>query len=208
MLKSMDTMKPVRLLLWFSVYCIESIDQLLSKPNELCAKELSTVTTESINPKCTHVIRLKIPLPITPLTTVINREDEHNSKESSSSLIIQYDSNMINLLTILYQIVLPISYEYEPDLICLLIGSNNIENRLITSNCLAQILYLLNGLGKVVLVHGYSINEFFSNYSIQSLQEMSISMESMQITPSTKMKQIIQLIMQQNQHRWKCLNCF
>ncbi|KAH8874934.1 hypothetical protein KSF78_0004468 [Schistosoma japonicum] len=149
-------------LLWFSVYCIESIDQLLSKPNELCAKELSTVTTESFNPKCTHVIRLKLPLPITPLTAVINREDEHNSKESLSSSIIQYDSNMINLLTILYQI------------------------KLITSNCLARILYLLNGLGKVVLVNGYSINEFFSNYSIQSLQEMSISMESMQITPSTK----------------------
>ncbi|CAH8819026.1 unnamed protein product, partial [Schistosoma curassoni] len=81
----------------------------------------------------------------------------------------------------------------------------------VTSESLARIIYLINGLGIPILINGSSINELSSNYLIQSLQGKPISIGFNELTPtspSSKMKRIIQLIIQQNHQRWKCLGYF
>ncbi|CAH8535956.1 unnamed protein product [Schistosoma rodhaini] len=101
-----------------------------------------------------------------------------------------HDTMMIDLLFILYYIFLPIIYEYEPDLIYLWNGSNyQMKNESISSDILARIIYLLNGLGKPVLINGSSINELSSISFIQSLQGKPISIgfnELIQTSPSSK----------------------
>ncbi|CAH8494367.1 unnamed protein product [Schistosoma turkestanicum] len=175
-------MKDGKSLIWCSVYYGQCADQLLIIPNELRAKDLSIYHSESIHEKNIrhNIVWLKIPLP----TTTVQCSNEQFSPEILNSHI-----NMINLLSILYHIFLPISYEYEPDLICLMIGSNPLECEYFTLDSLAQIIYLINGLGRTVLINGSSLNDLYSMNFLQSLQGKPITTglhAALPTTPSSR----------------------
>ncbi|CAI2727584.1 unnamed protein product [Schistosoma spindalis] len=200
--------------IWCSIYYDDKwTNQLLIKPNELCAKDFYTYDSESNHNDIVihHIVWLKIPLP-TGIENIDNMNEtiNHTNKKLQSKTV-NHDINMINLLSILYHIFLPISYEYEPDLIYLLNGSNQMKNEFVTFESLARIIYLINGLSIPILINGSSINELSSNYLIQCLHGKPITIgfnEFKSISPSSKMKRIIQLIIQQNHQRWKCLGYF
>ncbi|VDO85510.1 unnamed protein product [Schistosoma margrebowiei] len=163
------------IIIWCSVYHGNVANQLLTKLNELRAKDFYTSDSVSNNNnnnelEIHHVVWLKIPFP-TRIENIYNMSETMNdTNEKLQSQTVHDDANMINLLSMLYHIVLPISYEYEPDLIYLLNRPNKMENEFVTSESLARIIYLINGLGIPILINGSSINELSSNYLIQSLQ--------------------------------------
>ncbi|CAH8531304.1 unnamed protein product [Schistosoma bovis] len=173
--------------IWCSIYYGSVANQLLTKLNELRAKDFYTSDSVSNNNELEihHVVWLKIPFP-TRIENIDDRSETMNdANEKLQSQTVHDDINMINLLSMLYYIVLPISYEYEPDLIYLLNGSNKMKNEFVTSESLARIIYLINGLGIPILINGSSINELSSNYLIQSLQGKPISIGFNKLTPTS-----------------------
>ncbi|VDQ05716.1 unnamed protein product [Trichobilharzia regenti] len=110
-------------------------DQLIRKPEELRAKELcnssinctSKASTVSSANRINNLIWLKIPIPRTTASQAVEKTEATHSTSSHPSTQSQtpnYATNTINLLSIIYHIFLPISYEFGPDLVYLLIGSN------------------------------------------------------------------------------------
>nr|CAH8845370.1 unnamed protein product [Trichobilharzia regenti] len=217
-------------IIWCSVYHGELADQLIRKPEELRAKELcnssinctSKASTVSSANRINNLIWLKIPIPRTTASQAVEKtEATHSSNKKRTSLSSpsasshpstqsqtpNYATNTINLLSIIYHIFLPISYEFGPDLVYLLIGSNEDDYNFITPDTSARLLYLLNGLGAAVIVNGTS-QQLCSDSLVGSLLGKPLPTgfdETQSTSPSSGVKQAIHLVMEQNHQRWKFL---
>ncbi|CAH8845352.1 unnamed protein product [Trichobilharzia szidati] len=219
-----------RSLIWCSVYHGELADQLIRKPDELRAKELcnsninctSKAASVSNTNRINNLIWLKIPIPRTTASTTTEKTQatQSSNKKRTSSLpsssssppltqsqTPSYATNTINLLSIIYHIFLPISYEFGPDLVYLLIGSNEDDYNFITPDTSARLLYLLNGLGAAVIVSG-TAQQLCSDSLVRSLLGKPLPTgfnETQSTSPSPGVKQAIHLVMEQNHQRWKFL---
>ncbi|CAH8534937.1 unnamed protein product [Heterobilharzia americana] len=202
-------------LIWCSVYHGESAHQLIKKPNELRAKELHNAgSTSRYKDRINNLTWLKIPIPTKTNSSSLSRRTltnletvDRKGKKNTSPTASDSNTSAVSLLSIIYHIILPISYEFGPDLVCLLIGSYEDNQVLITPDTIARIIYLLNGLGAVVLVGG-TTEQLCCEYIVQSLLGKPLPVGFNELDPSSpsfEIKQVIQMIMQQNHQRWKSL---
>ncbi|CAH8512718.1 unnamed protein product [Heterobilharzia americana] len=202
-------------LIWCSVYHGELAHQLIKKPNELRAKELHNAGSTSMHKdRINNLIWLKIPIPTKTNSSSLSRRTltnletvDRKGKKNTSPTASDSNTSAVSLLSIIYHIILPISYEFGPDLVCLLIGSYEDNQVLITPDTIARIIYLLNGLGAVVLVGG-TTEQLCCEYIVQSLLGKPLPVGFNELDPSSpsfEIKQVIQMIMQQNHQRWKSL---
>ncbi|CAL8098564.1 unnamed protein product [Calicophoron daubneyi] len=132
----------------------------------------------------------------------------HTASPTSSNDRTMIEDLGPNLLAAVFHILLPLAYEYAPDVICLRIGKGWIEQvNSQTTIPVAQLVHLLSGLGHAFLICFASSEPPSTDIFLSLLGHPPSSPldRSESFAPTSKMQSVIRNILKANSHKWKNL---
>ncbi|THD28105.1 Histone deacetylase 6/10 [Fasciola hepatica] len=189
-------------LLWCSIYTASMADYLASSPSLLRVTQLFRSHHTSTRGPIHSAQWLRIPV----INTNQLRPHMLGTKTVSGT-----DMLCPNLCAALLHFLLPIAYEYGPELVCLRLGPEWTDSG---QNCmelaLSHLLHLIRGLGCAMFISLGSThppsNSMMSNLLDPVSDSCQVSSQPESMIPTAKMQTVLRHMFRENSFRWKSLS--